>query len=318
MTTEISQLRTMDLADILDRAVDLYRRDPVVLLGVYAVGYTPFWLLIGLGAHFLAGAVLEAASPTVLEGGGEAAALRGALGAATLIAVLSATVVLVEPLVTGAMARAVADRLLGRPASIRTAYAAIRQRKAALILSSLIRLSASYGAANLVWFPATLLMGVAVDRASWAAGIGAAVLGLAALLAGGLIFVYLLFIGQVVVVEQRGTAEAVSRSWRLVSGRLWRTSAAAGFLFLLTTALAGAVEAPLVAALALWAPHHPTPEAVALLVTTGVVVFGIASLVASPVMTVGSTLMYFDLRVGREGLDVELLAASLPAREAAT
>ncbi len=47
-------------------------------------------------------------------------------------------------------------------------------------------------------------------------------------------------------------------------------------------------------------------------------VLAATSLLASPILSIGTTFMYYDLRVRREGFDVELMADSLGEGEAAT
>jgi hypothetical protein len=307
----------MDMGDLLDRSVALYRENLVPLLGVYAVGYVPFWLLVGLAAHSLSGAFLTAASTATSDLPAEAAVMSSFVGAFMLFLVIFAAVIVLEPIVSGAMARAVADRLLGQPTSVRSAYAALHGRRGALILASLIRLMTVYGAANILSLPAMMVTGMAMERASLLSITAAIVLDLGAIVVGSCIFMYLAFLGQIIVVEQRGLGDALSRSWRLVSGRLWRSSAIAAFLTLLVLALTAACQAPLVLALAWWGPLQPTPQAVAATTTLLIATIAVSTLLASPVLAIGSTLMYFDLRVRKEGLDVEMLAANTGRLEGA-
>ena len=304
----------MDMCDILDQAVAVYRENFVVLLGVYAVGYLPFWLLVGSSAHFLSGALIRAIAYTGTSSAPEPEFLEALLGLMLLLLVVFAAVFIVEPVVTGAMARAVSEQLLGRRTTIRAAYRALRGRVPALVLSSLVRLIAVYGAYNVL----SLLAFVAGLPAPLL-GIGGItlvlVLHLAALLAASLLFIYLAFLGQIIVIEQRGTADALTRSWRLVSGRLWRTSATAGFLVLLVVALTLAFQLPAFVALGLWGPLADTPEGAAVMTILVVIILAITSLLASPIMAVGSTVMYYDLRVRREGFDMAMMAAAVGENE---
>jgi len=319
VTASAAGLRAMDMGDLLDRAVDHYRRNFITLFGVYAIGYAPFWLLVGISAHLFSGAflrLLALGTPAAIERAGVDPAL---LGVAGFVVVLVAGIFFVEPIVTGATARAVSDQILGRPASIRGAYSAVRPRTAALLLSSFLRLVAVYGAHSIASFIAFIPVIVVPEVASdVVAGIAVALLQLGALLAASIIFIYLLFIGHVVAIENRGTAEALTRSWRLVSGRLWRTSGIASILFWLVAALTSAFQLPLLTAVLVWWPWDTAPENLA---TMGIVVtaaLAATSLLASPILSIGTTFIYYDLRVRREGLDVEIMAASIGAGDVST
>jgi len=51
------------------------------------------------------------------------------------------------------------------------------------------------------------------------------------------------------------------------------------------------------------------------------IVMGIFSIVAYPVVAITAAMLYYDLRIKNEGLDIELMAGALdgaPPREAAT
>jgi hypothetical protein len=213
------------------------------------------------------------------------------------------------------MARAVSEQVLGRRTSIRTAYGALRGRVWALILSSLIRVSAAYGAYNMLYV-VVMMISLALAALGTLGVVMAVLLHLGALLVASLLFIYLAFVGQIIVIERRGTADALSRSWRLVSGRLWRTSAIVGLFVLLVAALAIGLQWPLMLAGGFWVPMDISPEMTAVVTVVIIAIVAITSLLASPILSVGMTLMYYDLRVRREGFDVEMMAASLGESEA--
>ena len=310
MTAAIDRLRAMDVGDILDHAVALYRSNFGVLLGIHAVAYVPFWLAIGFSAHLMAGSAFRLAA---FEGEARAGGydpLMDLLAAVLLVSMVSAAILVVEPVATAAMARAVSEQVLGRSLSVRAAYAALRGRVWALILASVVRLSAAYGAYNLLSlaaFGATPAL-----AATGAAGIAlSVVLNLGAALAGSVFFVYLAFVGQIIAIERRGAGDALSRCWRLVQGRMWRTGGILGLLGLLALGLAFAFEAPMLAAAAFLLPRGPGPGEAAIVTTVIVAVTALASILGTPVLSVGATLTYYDLRVRREGFDLEMMASSV-------
>jgi len=310
VTTLTRDLRAMDLSDVLDRALALYRDNFVTILGVYAVGYVPFWLVVGFSGHLLSAAALKAFSYKKLETMEETSALLAILGGVSLVGVLLIGILIIEPIVTGAIARAVSDQMSGRRTSIRAAYGAVRGHVFALLLSSLIRLGAVYGAYNVIYFFVALLS--AAFAALHTAGLVLILLlELAALVVASLVYVAFAFLGQIIVLENRGTAATMTRSWRLVSGRVWRTSAIAGFVVLLATALAAAIETPLLLGAGLVAWRDATPEGIAAMTTIFITVTAVSVILVGPILTVATTLMYYDLRVRSEGLDVEMMAAHI-------
>lgn len=310
MTTLTPDLRAMDLSDVLDRALGLYRDNFVTILGIYAVGYVPLWLVVGFSGHLLSDAALKAFSYKKPETMEETSVLLAILGGLGLVGVILIGVLIIEPIVTGAISRAVSDQMFGRRTSIRAAYRALRGRVFALLLSSLIRLGAVYGAYNFIHFFVSLLS-VALAALHTTGFVLIVLLQLAALVVASLAYVAFAFLGQIVVLENRGTAATITRSWRLVSGRLWRTSAIAGFVTLLVTALAAAIGAPLLLGVGLLTWREATPEGLAAMSTTFITVTAVSVILVGPILTLATTLMYYDLRVRSEGLDVEMMAAHI-------
>lgn len=300
----------MDAGDILDAAVSRYRENLPVLLGIHALAYAPFWLVVGVTAHVLASALPRLAAMEELEAAFVAAAERLAVGMVGGMFVLLSAVLVVEPIATGAVGRAVSGQVLGRRVGIAAAYRGLRGRTGSLVLTALIRGSAAYGAYSIASLAASGAS-LALTGAGVFGGVLVVVLHLAALGVGNVVFVLLGFVGQIVAIERRGAADALSRSWRLVSGRLWPTVGVVGLLVLLVGALGGVVQGPLWVVAAYWAPRHGGPESAAALIA----IIGVASLLVTPVLAIGATLLYYDLRVRREGFDVDMMAASMGSGE---
>ena len=108
-------------------------------------------------------------------------------------------------------------------------------------------------------------------------------------------------VAPVIVVERLGAVAAARRSWRLVSSRLWPC---VGIIVLATlgaqlmTSVMGTIPTLLASALPSpldWIAVAAVSSAVAMIVTTALVSV--------------SVLLYLDLRIRNEGLDLELSAA---------
>lgn len=104
----------------------------------------------------------------------------------------------------------------------------------------------------------------------------------------------------VVVVEGERGAEAMRRSWRLVKGSTWRVLG----ITLLLALIAGVAQAILAAPFGI---AGFVTETFALAIVGDVV----ASVLVTPLVSLVTVLLYFDLRVRKEGFDLELLARAL-------
>ena len=113
-------------------------------------------------------------------------------------------------------------------------------------------------------------------------------------------------------VENIGLGAAMSRSWRLVAGRWWRTFLIVFLLGVLTyvvrTALVAFAVVP-VAALSLFFSSY-------ILLAIAGAINVIVDAVVNPVLQIAVVLIYFDLRVRREALDLFQMAHRLAARPA--
>ena len=113
-------------------------------------------------------------------------------------------------------------------------------------------------------------------------------------------------------VENIGLGAAMSRSWRLVAGRWWRTFLIVFLLGVLTyvvrTALVAFAVVP-VAALSLFFSSY-------ILLAIAGAINVIVDAVVNPVLQIAVVLIYFDLRVRREALDLFQMAHRLAVRPA--
>ncbi len=125
--------------------------------------------------------------------------------------------------------------------------------------------------------------------------------GVFLLLVGAIFFAVRFYFAVVVVVVEgeRGT-EALRRSWRLVKGSTWRVLG----IIIVVLIISGIVS------LILAVPFTILTEA------TQVLAFAIlgdvlASVVVAPFTAIAFILLYFDLRIRKEGYDLEVLAHDL-------
>jgi hypothetical protein len=103
----------------------------------------------------------------------------------------------------------------------------------------------------------------------------------------------------------RGT-KAMGRSFRLVKGRWWATFGALVLAYILSAVVGGGVAA-LLSAASLSGSGHSTLVDIVLRVVSG----SISSLITVPFAAALTVVIYLDLRVRKEGFDVQLLAAQI-------
>ena len=105
------------------------------------------------------------------------------------------------------------------------------------------------------------------------------------------------------VVERRGVFDAMRRSWWLLQGCWWRTFGTLLLIFVLyylvTQALTAFVQVFQVLGLLI------NPAVVLAVITSGT---ELVSALTAPVLPIAATLIYFDLRVRREAIDLLQLA----------
>jgi hypothetical protein len=286
--TSLPRLRPMSVGDLLDETFALYRRNFALFAGVVAVLAVPETLLTSF---------LSAATPRnfITRTGNAVNVDWNVLGKLLVLAALSAVISLVfSQLITGALAIAISDRYLGRAIAVGEAYASIGLRTfASLILAVLVEILVP-----------SLVVGLLVLLALVSHSLGP----LFALPLLGLVLLFLLvrfaFLSQVIVLERTGVLRGFTRSWRLVSGSWWRVFG----IGLLVIILVGIVQGVLSSLLgALFLGHGSDPQFIFLRQALG----GILGIFVQPITLAALTLLYYDLRIRKEGFDLELAAQSM-------
>lgn len=118
----------------------------------------------------------------------------------------------------------------------------------------------------------------------------------------------------VLFIEKVGLVEAMGRSWRLVQGRWWRTFLILILIFVLWYVVRLALGAVLFLANTLLTIVISPILTLAIISSVGEVVYALAT----PVVQIALVLIYFDLRVRQEGLDLFQLAQHVVAPQPAS
>lgn len=262
-------LRPLSIGEVLDVAIKIYLRNALVLFGIVLAVVAPVQVLSSLVETSARDDEFVAFDETT----GEPQFADQSVGVVVAgVIVVTLLTLLAGTLATGACFKAIADGYLGERPSVKSSLGfAIRRLH------------------SIVWVSVLSLL--------------AAGLGLLLCVAPG-VYIYVAFAAAVPVLLTEGVrgTKALGRSRRLVEGRWWPTAAIVLLGYLLA-AIVGGILAAVAGAVSVTDPANDV-VAFAASALTGI----LSSMLTTPFAAAFITVMYFDLRVRKEGFDLELLA----------
>lgn len=320
------RLRPMDLGDILDGVFSLYRSNFLTFVGIIALLQVPVILLqLTMVVVFNQGvtADLQGLIRLLPEFNPQQDTLSD-LPIDNLLSFMVSLVlfgllqgVIVQQLINGALAHAIAQRYHHRPISILGAYGFGGQRMVSLIVAGLL-ISLLIGAILfLLVIALSVISGVMVGVGSSLGGTGGAVtsaLGIGVLVFGILLSVLLivgmmvsfLFVTQSIVIEGTPPIRAIQRSRQLVWFSFWRVVGIVVLLYVLVQVVTLVPSAVLGGVVGL-VFNDPIKD-FAMRQSLSMLIGYVAQILVLPLLLTGYTLLYYDQRVRREGYDLELQA----------
>lgn len=324
--TSMPRLRPMSIGDIFDAAFRLYRRHFLTFIGIAALLQVPMTMLQITVQFLFGGQALEnwlrfaSRPPRVLAGQTvfDILPFRDiALFAGIGVGLGVLQFLLVQNLIAGALANAVARSYRGQPVSILGSYSIGLQRFLALVGASLATLAIGVLFLGVVFGCTFGSVFVLFSNISSRGGAGGVLSGLAiffaifgAFLLLALLTLYfytrLLMTTQAIVLENHGPLGGIARSWRLVGGSFWRTLAIAVLMYILVYVIAGLPSGILSFALQILSGN--SLDALLRNQIIAAVIAQVGQIIVLPLQLVIFTMLYYDLRVRKEGYDLELLA----------
>jgi hypothetical protein len=267
-------MHPMTIGDILDGAFKLLKANFLTLILVTATFLVPLSML---SAWSMRGVVTPGILDIFTNPVVEPSPVNPFAGLDwTTLFLSSAVSLLVTPLVAGVVSRVVASSYLGT------------QLSAGEALSGAVR-----------FFPALLVSFLLVHLFE--------AIGLAACLVGALFLMPLFLVtSPAIVIENmgpfRGMIQGIARSVELTTARYWPVLGVGVLSGVVAEFFEGIVSFPISLAIMLFG-SVPWP-------ITGVLTL-LPILITTPLITIVAVLVYFDLRIRREGLDLQMLAAGL-------
>lgn len=272
-------LRPLTFGDLFDEAIDLYRNNFMLLVGIAGMAYIPLAALMVLIVWLFApvpNSLLGTSS--LLDPFASPALLSRFLGLLAVFIVVGGTL---QILSVAATTWAVSSCYLGSRPTILASYKAVLSRIIPLVFAALL----------------TFLM----------VGVGFMLF----ILPGIVALVLTVFVSQVLVLENKGVVASIKRSFVLAKSNPGRILLVFVISLLLMWLISFLISIPL-QVLTLGVAQETGLEMV-----VSAIARSIANVIAMPIITVAIVLLYYDVRVRHEGFDIEMLAASLGTGEQA-
>ena len=304
----IIPLRPLMFGEILDGSFQAIRRNAKAMLGAALLTQS---LVAVLTAVLTAVSATSAGSlETWARGLTRQDIVPVALSFAAGVLFVSVLTLFLSAVLQGAMVVPVARSVLNRPTAFRLMWALARSRAGALI-----RLAAVLVAGSLLG--ALLFMALAILLVSTVGGVGALILiplGLVCFVLYVWIYIKLMVAPAAVVVEELGALDSIRRSWELSRNNWWRLLGITLVVGIMVGVIAQIVTIP-VSLLsgfytAVVSPHGGPDQALTAAVVVGVataVIGAVVGAVGFAFQTSVMALLYLDLRMRRDGLDIALL-----------
>jgi len=319
MSSPMPQLRPMTAGDILDTAIRIYRQNFVRLVGIVAIINVPVLLLtvitLLLTNPFTTN-FSNFSNPSSFSTFGQSpAALIGYLFQ-LVIGVFSAVAALFQ---NAALTVFVSERFLGNAITIREAYRRALKHWLSLLIVALLLLFAYvalFGAlGGMIVLP---LVGIAALGSQSSAGFSAVMgvlslcfcaLILPALVLAAFLFTRWAFFIQAIVLENYNSTGGLGRSWKLVKGSFWR-------VLIIIIILAFIVSLLSVGPIELFSITSAALGLIWLAIIGGSVISSIVIILLTPIQYAALTILYYDLRIRKEGFDLQMqLQSTAPASD---
>ncbi len=303
----------LGLGELLDQTFSTFRKHFWLFAGIMVF---PQGILVGFNIIFQV-YMGTMALPPPNPHNPMAAAQAGAFGlrAALLTMGLMIPYFLVYTLALGANTHALSEVYLGRAATIRESYWAVR-RKFWRLLGVFFSISLRIvGFSILVVILLTMAIG-AIALIVKPLPFIAVLLGLAALIgfiAAGVLMVIFLMRYSVaipaVVVENLKARQALKRSVALTRGNLWRLLVVGVLMWLISMTIVSLCQSPFSIASILASVKGGRPSL--WLAIPGLLLGGVGGVATAPLLMISFAVAYYDLRVRKEAFDLYLMMSNL-------
>jgi hypothetical protein len=301
-------LRPLTLGELLDRAFSLYRRHFWLFVGLLAIPSTITLLLVLVSqlatafAPSFAGTAAGADRPD----GMQLAAIIAVFGVGVVVLIIVYWIAYVVTL--GAATIAISEIHVGRTATIASSYARMRGRVGRLLLLNLLiglRLLGVFLAAMVIVGVLAFVIGLIARPLAFVV----IFLGVFPAMVMPMVFVLRYAVSvPALMVEDVGAGEAIRRSVVLTRDNLGRTFVLILFTTMITYATMALFQGPFTVGAVMAGPES---RAAFWFNLAGALTGAVAGAVTGPLMIIALALLYYDVRIRKEGLDLDVMIAGL-------
>lgn len=303
----IVPLRPLNMTEILDGAFAAIRWNPKTILTSSATVATISAVLIATISYVVQ---RQARSDLHVAGSGMQVTASQGILLFTLYGLTVLITFLADSILTGLLTVAIGQGVLGRKETLasvwRTAAPRIWRLLGMLLLIGLFSIA---GLAPVI----AVSLGIGLVASPAAGVIVGIVLGLAACVFAVIVGVRWQLAVPVVMLERAGPLKSLGRSWRLVRRSSWRVFGILLLTYLIVIIAVEVINVPFTlgsGGLSLLTAHTQVNVAALVIQAIGQIISGT---LAAPMISGVITLLYTDLRMRREGMDITLQAATVGA-----
>lgn len=309
----IIPLRPLSLGEIYDGAFAAIRRNPKVMLGVVALVIAVATIVPALIAYLVSPSAnrwLDDGVVTVFDSSGSSQTsadlgLDGFAGQVSQALLVTIGVYLGSIVTTGLLIVAISRSVIGKSYTVSDLWTQVRSKLVGLVVISLLP---SIGILLVAGVFIGLIALLASNDAVGLVLLTSLVALVAVLVSAAWLTTRFVLTPAAYVLEGQRLGASISRGWLLSRGSFWRLLGIYLLSSIITSIVANLVASPgtIIAAFLFPAGENVHPGAVAVTIFSQI----IASTISTTFLSSVVALLYIDVRMRREGLDVELAAAA--------
>jgi hypothetical protein len=306
-------LAPLSLGELLDQTFSHFRKHFWLFAGIMV---TPQAVLVGLS--ILLQVSLSTFVPSPRAANPHSTGYMAVYGTSAVLGSLGMLIpyFLIYALALGATTYALSEIHLGRMTTIRESYRMVRKRFGPLINVIITILIRTVGLVFAVVFVPIALMGVlstALPQAGLFIGVVVGSLVMLGLFVGGVLAMFFLLRYSVavpaLVLEDLSARKALRRSAALTKGALLRLMVVGFLMWIIKAVIIGLCQGPFLVASMILTIKGTVPGL--WLTIPSVLAQGAAAAATAPLLMISFAIAYYDLRVRKEGFDLQLMMAKL-------
>lgn len=307
-------IRPMDLGDILDSTIRVYRRRPWVFLSILAVIVGIPMMITQTSTAYVQSLFQElwkSGDPAVWAEISNLVTSREYLTATGFMLFGGIILFFLAPIAQAAMVYAVSETILGRMVGLKQSINAIMPRAWKIIQAYILYFLISLGVFAIPGAAMVALIPGEPEVYDLSVGASFGIFGLLFLIAVCMTFLTIkfIFIPHAIVLDNTGVIAGLRRSFTISNGYWWRTFG----IYMIISVIIGIINSLLGQTVKLmgWGLSMlPGVDSMIIVAANGVVMT-IISIILNPITFIATTLLYYDLRIRKEGFDLILLAESM-------